>query len=321
MSTQTLVPEMEAPVQMPTQETKTHNIFDNALLLCITRTWIPQTKTIRTKVLQSTADPKMVSANKKLFDCPELRAIIRHEEKLDEYLKWKATPFPLKKSHRLIGADLFHEIEHRLMQHVNKRNELIEAFIAAYQGAKDHAKALLGDQYSEHDYPSVERVRQMFHFQWEYLEFTVSEKLQELNKEVAERKQQEWQTQIVQAGEAADQLLSAQFKLLIDGLNEKLAPTGEKNEDGSDKEKTLRSDALDKVQAFLADMPARNVNQNDQLKAFTSQASQLLNGVTPAKMKENQGLKDQVRDGFATLKASLDKLVVEQGTRAITFED
>lgn len=319
MSTAVVTPEVETPVI--SQQEKVHNIFDNALVLLITRRWIPLTKTIRNKVLNSTADPRMVSANKKLFDCPELRAIIRHEEKLDEYLKYKATPFPFKKGHHLVGADLYHQVEHTLILHAQKRNELIDAFIAVYERAKNDAKVLLGDQYNEHDYLSSEQVRQRFHFQWDYLQFTVSEKLKELDKAVAERKEQEWQSQIIQAGEAADQLLSAQFKLILDSLNEKLTPTGELNEDGTPKEKTLRTDALDKITAFLADLPARNVNQNSQLKAFAAQASQLLNGVTPAKMKENQGLKDQVRDGFATLKASLDKFVTDSATRAITFED
>jgi hypothetical protein len=68
-------------------------------------------------------------------------------------------------------------------------------------------------------------------------------------------------------------------------------------------------------------MPKRNVNQNEQLLSFATQASQLLKDATPAKMKEHQGLKDQIRSGFSTLKASLDKFVTEAGVRAISFED
>src|SRR6266496_309778 len=121
MSTAVVIPEVEVPA-------KQNQFWDNCLLLCITRRWIPQTKTIRSKILQSDADPKMVSATKKLFDSPELRAIIRHDERLSEYLKWKSSPMPLKKGHYVVGADLFHEVENRLIKHNEETMALVDAF-------------------------------------------------------------------------------------------------------------------------------------------------------------------------------------------------
>ncbi len=323
MATTTVTPEVQVPSQAPQAEQTVvhHNIFDTALLMVITRGWIPMTKTIKGSVIQSTADPRMVSSNKKLFDCPELRAIIRNEEKFDEYLKWKGTPFPLKKGHHLIPVDLYHQVENKLREHKEIRARLVEEFLTVYERAVEDAKKLLGDQFNQNDYLPASRIRDMFRFRAEYLQFTVSDKLRELDKAVHERQQEEWQTTITQAGQAADQLLTAQFKMLLDHLNDKLAPTGETNEDGSEKKKKLHDTMLDRITDFISTLPARNLTNNEHLKAFANQAQALLHDVTTAKIKENDGLKKSLATGFATLKGTLDKFVVEQGTRSITFED
>jgi len=314
MATATVTPE-------PTQaQTPVHNIFDSALQLVITRGWPPQTKTIKHTVIQSSADPKMVSSVKKLFDSAELRAIIRNEERLDEYLKWQATPFPMRRGHHLIPVDLYNKIERKITEHLAQRARLIDEFVAVYAKAITDAQALLGDQFNVNDYPPATQIRNMFYFHYEYLQFTVSEKLKEIDKAVYERKQEEWQGTMRQAGRAAESLLTVQFKELIDHLNEKLAPTGETNADGSEKKKKLHDSMLDRIQEFLGNLPSRNLTNNDQIKAFASQAEALLKDVTPAKIKENDGLKKQLSDGFSTLKSTLDKFVVEQGTRSITFD-
>lgn len=309
-------PATPAPAPAPV-----HNILDSASILVISRGYPPLTKTIRGGVVQSNADPKMLSSIKKLFDNAELRAIIRNEERLDEYIKWQAVPFPFQKGHHLIPEDLYPKIEASIVGHVEKRNRLIDEFVAVYSKAIEDARTLLGDQFNQNDYPPPTRIRSLFRFNWNYLDFTVSDKLRQADKSVYERKQAEWQTRIVEAGQAADALLTAQFKELIDHLNEKLSPSEEKNADGTEKKKKLHDSMLDKITDFLSNLPARNLTNNEQLKSFATQAQTLLNGVTTAKIKENDGLKKQVFDGFTTLKTTLDKFVVDQGVRSITFED
>jgi hypothetical protein len=314
MSTSAVMPEVKVVPAKP-------GLFDSALLLVISKKWIPTSKTVKATILSTTADMRMISVQKKLYDSPELRKIWQLESQLDAFMKYRASPFPLQKGHFLVPADLYHDVENKLTEHLEKRNILIDEFVAAYQTSIDKAKELLGDQFNEMDYPSSNRVKEMFDFKWNYLEFTVSDKLKELDKAVAEKKEQQWQSQIIQASEAAEKLLTEQMAELVNHLAGRLAPTGEVNEDGSEKVKVFREKSFDKLKDFLSVLPARNLTQNKELDKLAQQVRDLIQGVNPTALKSNEALKSSVADGFKQVKESLASMITNQKVRAISFED
>jgi hypothetical protein len=302
------------------QQQIAQNILENALLLIVTRTWPPTFRTIKSPILQTTADRKMISSNKKLWDSKELKAIVANEVKLDEYLKRKATPVPLKKGNHLLAEDLFHEVENEFMAHVERRNQLIDAFEAVYEQAKLDAQNLLGDQYNPNDYPSKERIRSYFHFSWEYLQFGVSERLKQLNKEVAERKHQEFQAQIIQAGEAANQLLEKQAQTIFTHLLDRLTPA-EDPETGEMKRKIFRDKMLSPVNDFILNFSARNLGQHEGLSKLVDQVKGLMDGVTVQQLKDNDQKRIDLESKIREVKDNLDKMIISEPSRRIMLAD
>src|SRR5689334_21966374 len=107
MLTQTVIPVPPPPTTPAPNTTQPKpSIMENAALLVITRKWIPMTKTISSEVIQSTADKKMVSATKKLFNSKELKAIAANQVKADAYISRRSSPVPFKKGNHLIADDL-----------------------------------------------------------------------------------------------------------------------------------------------------------------------------------------------------------------------
>lgn len=319
MATQTIPvpPPPTTPAPDATKQ-KVSNIMENALLLVLTRRWIPQTKTISSKVLNSTAESKMISVTKKLFDCPELKAIAANQVKVDEYLKRRSSPMPLKKSHHLLAADLFAEVEHNLNEFLEKHNELVDKFVGVYEKAVEEAKQLLGDQFNPSDYPTKENVKHYFYFGWEYLQFGISERLKELDKEVATRQEEQFQTQILQAGETCSALLTQQFQKLLEHLADRLTPV---EEEGELKRKTFRDKMLDPISDFLAVYDFRNLGSNEALTPLVNKVKSLMNGVSVSKLKENMNTQQELEKEIKTIKEQIDKMVIDQPLRSISFGD
>lgn len=319
MSTTATLP-VPAPPATPAPNPKP-NILDSALLLIITRRWLPMTKTVNSHVVNSTADKKMLSVNKKLFDSPELKAIASNQIKLDEFIARRSSPIPLKKGHHLVAVDLYSEVENVLMQTLEKHNQLVDAFVDVYQKAVEKAKDLLGDQFNENDYPVSSAVKSYFLFTWEYLEFSTSSKLKIISKEAAERNEERFQANVVQAGQAMEQLLRAQMQGLVKHLVERLTPTGEFNEDLTEKKRVFRDSMLDKINDFLSVFDARNLTQSAELKGLVEQARALTQGITPEVLRSDEALRDSVSTGFTKIRTELDKMIQDNPTRAISFDE
>lgn len=307
-----------APPTTPTP-VKSSNIMDTAMMLVITRKWIPQTKTISNKILNSTADGKMISVTKKLFDCKELKDIVSNQTKLDEYLKRRSSPLPLKKSHHLVAYDLFSEVEGEINEFFNRHRILVNKFADVYVQAVQDAKELLGDQFNPDDYPSVESVKGYFYFGWEWLEFKVAERLKEIDKEAAERQELQRQEKIIQAGEACTALLTQQMQKILEHLVERLTPV--EDDSGELKRKTFRSKMLDPINDFLAVYDARVLGQQTALTPLVSKVKDLMGGKSVQQLKDNPEMRNNLEKEIATIKEQVDKMVVDQPLRSISFDE
>lgn len=318
MATQVLPIPAPPTTPAPDAKQKQVNLLEHALLLVLTRKWIPQTKTISNKVLTSNAESRMISVTKKLFDCPELKAIASNQVKVDEYLKRRSTPLPLKKSHHLLADDLFAEVESTLQVFLDRHNELVGKFISVYEKAVDEAKSLLGDQFNPSDYPSKENVEHYFYFGWEYLEFAVSERLKELNKEVAARKQEQFQAQIIQAADAANVLLTEQLQKLLEHIVDRLTPV---EHEGELKHKVFRDKMLDPINDFLSVYEFRNLGNNEALTPLVNKVKALMGGVTVQQLKDNNDVRASLEKQIKEVKETVDKMIIDQPLRSISFEE
>jgi hypothetical protein len=296
------------------------NILESAMMLVVVRRWPPQSRTVKNKgIIQTTAQAQMLSLNKKLWDSPQLRAIQNHEARLDDYLKHKSSPMPLRAGHHIVPNLLYNTVKARLEEHIEQRKPLIAAFKAAYQEALKKSKEILGDQFNITDYPTEEQIEGYFFFAWQMINFSVADKLIELDKEAAAQKCEELEKEIVQAAELQQHLLRVEMETFVTELVDKLSP--KQDEKGELKRKTFRDSVLNKINEFKELFAARNLSQDGKLAELVQQTEQLLNGVSPDLLRSNDTLRQKVCDGFAEIKSNLSQIIVNEPVRAISFED
>jgi hypothetical protein len=320
MSTVTVVPEANQVVPETTTEKKNLNILDSAMLLSVVRRFPPLSKTVKDKsIVQTNAQPGMFSLNKKLWDCQEIKNIFNNESKLDQFIKFHSTMLPLRAGNYLVAVDLFHKVENRFVEHMNKREELINAFVAVYDDAVKKSKELLGDQFKSTDYPTAAQVKGLFYFGWSWLNFSVSGKLAEIDKEMATRKANQLEGEIHQAAEMQKDLLRKEMSAIVNHLVERFTP--KENAEGELKKKVIRDTVLDKWEGFKEVFPAKNLAEDDKLAELVDQAEALLTGVSPEQIRTNDMTREDLQKGFELLKTSIDKLLVDEPSRSISFEE
>lgn len=278
-----------------------------SLMLFIVRRWPPMTKTIRDKsIVQTTAQTNMYSVSKKLWDSPELAAIVNNESILDGFIKRYSSPMPLRAGHHLLSKELLRKVEDRLTLHLAERVPLIDAFINVFDDTVKQSMSLLGDQGKITDYPTKEQVRGYFFFGWGYLDFKVSGKLETLPPEIISRKKEQLEQEEIEAKEVQKLQLRGEMLEHISHLVDRLESV---EKDGELKRKTFRDTLLDKYNEFNENYDARNLSGDDQLTTLVIKGVQLLKGVTPEKLRESDGLRIETHQKFSVLKQSLKELI------------
>ena len=75
------------------------------------------------------------------------------------------------------------------------------------------------------------------------------------------------------------------------------------------------------MHSFLNTFALQNVTDDAELAGLVSKARQLVDGVDATTLRSDDLVRKSVAEGFAELRAQLDKLIVERGTREITFDE
>lgn len=332
MSTTTVLPEVrpsEVPVHQTTQtaeqreQKKTKNIFETAHMLEINRTWPRITKQFSSDLISvagetelSKTDKTKISASKKLFDFPELRRVASFDAEVDSFLNRHCVPFPLRRSMHLVPAPSFNEVEAFLMDHLSRMPAFIEQAANAYDRAVNDAKAFLGPLFHQSDYLSKEAFARCFTFRWTYWQMGVSDLLKEANKDVAAREAEKIEADIRDASEAAQQMLRQAMADLVSGMVDRLTPDSE-----TGRKKTFKDSSIKNVQEFLDEFSKRNLTEDDALETLVNQAKALVNGVAPATIRDNEGLRTSLQLGFAQIKEKLDTMIQVAPIRMVRLVD
>jgi len=101
---------------------------------------------------------------------------------------------------------------------------------------------------------------------------------------------------------------------MVDHMVERLTP----GDDG--KAKRFHSSSLANLNQFFENFKLRNVTDDAQLDMIVQSAQQLLSGVDAQSIRDNEAVRDNTAKGLGLVKQCLDSLVVEAGSRKITFE-
>ena len=158
--------------------------------------------------------------SRRLFDCPEYKAIANFDADISRYLESVCLPF--EKSVHLCPLPMLQQVEARLKQFAAKRPELVEAFLAVYPALCDQAPDRFRVLHDPRDFLPVEQVRAAFSFTWRYISFGVPDKLREIAPDLWQQECSKVAQLMTDAAAEAQQVMRSAMAELVQHLADRL---------------------------------------------------------------------------------------------------
>jgi len=159
----------------------------------------------------------------------------------------------------------------------------------------------------------------MFSLERSYTELAAPGRLRALNPELFAEQQAALKATFQSAQELGMQLLASEFQGCIDHLVDRLTPGA----DGKARrvKTTEGRNVLTALTEFADNYNARDLAGWGELEALVIRARALVQNVGIDDMKNNGIIRQELKASFDTVKAELDKLIVNAPSRALTLSD
>ncbi len=256
------------------------------------------------------ADARLVTAGKKLLDTRHeaFRRLTSIKTRLINY--WRGITLPYTEpGMRLIRQPDIEPFVHTM---TGFRDELAEAeseLGAAYEEIKADARHRLGRLFDPSDYPT--EVRGLFGADWDFPSVEPPAYLMRLSPEVYRQEQERVAHRFEEAVRLAEQAFLEEFAKLVGHLTERLAQ-------GADGErKVFRDSAITNLTEYFARFRHLNVGSSAQLDELVAQAQQLVQGVSPQSLRDDNHLRQQVASRLSQVQAQIDGLLVDAPRRRL----
>ena len=256
------------------------------------------------------AEGQYLSAGKKLLDTkhPAFRMVTRVRH--DILSTWHAMSLPYPEPGiRLIRVDDVDEFNRRMSGLREQLEEAVWRLDEHYAELKSAARERLGSLFDPRDYP--ESVSGMFGVVWDFPNIEPPAYLQNLNPALYEEECRRVAARFDDAVQLAEQAFVAELEKLVSHLGERLAG----DEDG--RPKIFRDSAVGNLNEFFERFRTLNVRSSDQLDALVSRCQQVISGVEPQALRDDQGLRQEIASQLSSVQSVLDGLLVDRPRRRI----
>ncbi len=256
------------------------------------------------------AEGQYLSAGKKLLDTrhPAFLAVTNVRHQLVATWQSMSLPYP-EPAIRLIRQDKIDEFNRRMTELRQDLDEAVAQLDEHYAELKTAARERLGSLFNPSDYP--ESVRGLFGVTWEYPNIEPPAYLEHLNPALYEEESQRVAARFDEAVQLAEQAFVSELTGLVAHLTERL--TGQVD----NKPKVFRNSSVENLVEFFRRFRQLNVRSNQELDELVSQAEQIVQGVEPQSLRDNQVLRQTVASELAEVQNALDALMVDRPRRNI----
>jgi hypothetical protein len=277
--------------------------------------WFGVRKTLTPEQKSQAADTfgaagEYVSAAKKLLDTshPSFKLVTSTRGRILNYWRGLSLPYP-EPGIRLIRQD---DVAAFNVQMTTLQAELTEAVAELdrrYDDLKQAARRRLGSLYNVTDYP-VSLV-DLFGVSWDFPAFDPPSYLRQVSPELYEQESRRIRARFEEAVQLAEQAFTEEFSKVVAHLTERLAG----QEDG--KPKVFRDSAVENLREFFERFRHLNVRSSDELDRLVEQSQQIIRGVEPQQLRDNQPLRQQIATQLSSVQSVLDGMLVDRPRRNI----
>ncbi len=303
------------PTADQTSHSPAHHIRQNFAACRIKFHWLGISKSLnsdqKTQAAQSFgAAGDSISAGKKLIDTKHdaYQALTSLRSQINAYWKDNSLPYP-EAGLRLIRQDRVAEFNSRLEDYRDQLNAAAQMLAADFELIKQAARIRLGSLYNEADYPVS--LPEMFAVEWDFPSVDAPDYLRQLNPELYREQSRRVAERFERTVELAEQAFTEELDRLVNHLAERLSG----QEDG--RPKVFRDTAITNLREFFDRFKELNVGSSEQLDALVVQCEQLLRGVQPQGLRDNETFRQNLTTQLSRVQSSLDQLLVERPRRNI----
>jgi hypothetical protein len=277
--------------------------------------WLGTTKTLsadqKSQAAESFgAEGDSISAGKKLIDTKHdsYKGLTSVKSQINAFWKDNSLPYP-EPGIRLIKQDRIDEFNSTLEDYREQLEAGVRMLADHFDQIKSAARIRLGDLYDPSDYPSS--LDGEFEVGWDFPSVEPPEYLQRLNPDLYREQAQRVAQRFERAVELAEQAFMEELDNLVNHLAERLSG----DDDG--RPKIFRDSAVTNLSEFFTRFRELNVGSNEQLDELVGRCEQLVSGVRPQGLRDNESVRRRLSTNLATVQSSLDQLLVDRPRRNI----
>ena len=293
----------------------TEQLRNTVLALKLSFTWFGIRKTLSTEQKAQAAESfgasgAFLSAGKKLIDTsePAFRAVTGIRNRAVSFLKHSSLPYPEAGIRLIRRRDLDHIVETLCLEQ-DALDKAVQKLNERYGDLQRAARERLGDLFNSSDYPVS--LHGEFGMSWEFPSVEPPDYLQQLNPELYEQESNRVRGRFEEAVRMAETAFTEELSRLIDQLAERLSGA----ENG--KPKVFRDTAVENLSEFFQRFQSLSIGSSEQLDALVERSQQILNGVQPQGLRDNDALRQRIATQLSTVQSSLDGLLVDRPRRNI----
>ena len=305
---------LEQPVVRPSTS-PSQRLRTTMAAVRVSLSWFGTRKTLTSEQKAQAADTfgaegNFLSAGKKLLDTthPAFKAVTAVKGRIVSLWKSMSLPYP-EPGIRLIRQDQIETFNAQMESLKGELDQAVRQLDEHYAELKSAARGRLGSLYNTGDYPTS--LHGLFQVAWDYPSVDAPDYLAQLNPEIYRQECERVAARFDEAVRLAEQAFMEELQQLVTHLTERL--TGQT--DG--KPKTFRDTAVGNLTEFFQRFRELNVHSNDQLDELVGQCQQIVRGVEPQLLRDNQGLRQHVAQQLSQVENVLDSLLVDRPRRSI----
>jgi hypothetical protein len=192
------------------------------------------------------------------------------------------------------------------------RDELAEGEAGVrvvYPDIKAAARRSLGGLYSEGDYPT--EIRGLFTLGWDFPSVEPPSYLMRISPEIYEEERRRVAARFDEAVRLAEQAFATEFSQLLTHLTQRLA----NGENGA--RHIFRDSCVTNLREFFQRFQHLNVRSNPELDRLVEQAQQLVQGISPQDLRDDNALRQNIATQMAVVQSQVDGLIVTAPRRRI----
>jgi len=267
--------------------------------------------------VETPADKKKMRLGKQILSSDSYDTMLTIARDCRRYIKKRDLPSPFKEGSHMIPVSLVTDIDQKVENARGGFELMADQFVSEYLERVEQAKADLKDQWDARNYytkKDLSSLRAKFWVEFRWFDFAPASTTK-VGDVIANREKQKSVAEVQDMAMQIKGALRTGLRKLISHLVERLTP----KPDGSRKQ--FAPTTVNKVVEFLELFTARNVVGDNELALLANRATEILQGVDPRSLKDNDAAAAVVATQMGEVNTQLDALIQDMPERALQLDE